>query len=258
MKWRSGGPREPGEGLGSGHELSGDLRNRFPRIYELRDQVSDPNSPDFYFRDFENRVQKWPTWIEVFEGWEKDLQGLDNQSFDSLKSEALPYLIHRDAKGRGWQQLFDILNQARAYNYLTLNGYSRVRFIPRSEVQGRKTPDLEAFQGDERVLCEVKTLNASDNEIKARRNREVRNVSLELGDAFFVKLRSAINQAQEQLSAYSAGTSARYVVYISVCFDDIFCYYKADYQRQIDEHLSMNRIPDVEVVVHFDSFRRRP
>jgi len=44
---------------------------------------------------------------------EREFQRLDDAAWEFLKDEALPYLSARDRKGRGWEQLISILNQAR-------------------------------------------------------------------------------------------------------------------------------------------------
>lgn len=73
------------------------------------------------------------------------MAGLDPSAWAFLKSEVVPLLLVRDVI-RGWQPLFDKLNQAKAYNHLKEVGYDAVRFIPRSSV-GEKTPDLVNFYG---------------------------------------------------------------------------------------------------------------
>jgi hypothetical protein len=183
---------------------------------------------------------------------EKELQGLDSNAWEFLKGEASAYLVHRDQSGRGWQQLFDILNQARAYNYLRTLSCSTVRFIPRAKIQGLRTPDLEAALGSKRILCEVKTINVSQEEVRARNEPTVRSTAIRLEDGFFRKLRSDIRVAKEQMHAYDAmGTAQRYV-YINLCFDDFLAEYKDEYFRQIDQYLSDNPFPAVELVFHND------
>src|SRR5271165_6234380 len=55
-------------------------RSELPRLYELRDLLSDPSHPDTYFRDFEGRLQD-PSCFAAFAVWEKDLQSTDPVSF---------------------------------------------------------------------------------------------------------------------------------------------------------------------------------
>src|ERR1039458_3272431 len=75
---------------------------------------------------------------------------------------------------RGWQALFDRLNEAKAYRYLTKIGCSSVVFIPRTIKQ---TPDSEGWLEGQQILCEVKTINISDEEVNARRSFAVRSVA---------------------------------------------------------------------------------
>jgi hypothetical protein len=77
-------------------------------------------------------------------------------------------LTVRDAK-RGWQPLFDKLNQAKAFNYLRWIGWVNVEFIPPSTETGQQTPDLRAESGSNKVLCEV---NLDFSNISVHRGRE--------------------------------------------------------------------------------------
>ncbi len=229
------------------------FRTQMPRLYELRDLKPDPTSPNVYFQNFEQHVRESPHHVEqIYLRWEKELQGLDSNAWEFLKGEASPYLVHKDRSGRGWQQLFDILNQARAYNYLRTLSCSNVRFIPRAEKQGLRTPDLEAVLGPERILCEVKTVSISQEEVRARNDFTVRSIAIRLEGGFFRKLRSDILDAKDQMHAYDAmGTAQRYV-YINPCFDDFLAQCKEEYFRQIDQYLSDNPIPAVKLIFHND------
>ncbi len=73
-----------------------------------------------------------------------------------VKSELAPLLVARIEK-RGWQALYDVLNQAKGYIYLRRLGYPDVRFIPRAKARGQRTPDLAAYSDSIKALCEVKT-----------------------------------------------------------------------------------------------------
>jgi hypothetical protein len=75
-------------------------------------------SPDAYFQDFDEKLANSAHIKGVYRQWERVLEGIDSQGWGHLKREAVPRLTKRDRKGRGWQQLFDILNEARAHNYL--------------------------------------------------------------------------------------------------------------------------------------------
>jgi hypothetical protein len=79
--------------------------------------------------------------------------------------------------------------------------------------------DLEGVRDHQRVLCEVKTINVSDDEISARRvSPAVRKVESQLDDG---------------------------------CFDDWGGFYEEDYLRQIAQHLS-EQPPAIDVVVKPD------
>jgi hypothetical protein len=231
------------------------FRTQLPRVYELRD-LTDPASPDAYFQDFENRFQDRPDWRRAFIRWEKEFQGLDSHAWAFLKSEASQYLVRKDPGGRGSHQLFDILNQAPAYNYLKGVGCSSIRFIPRSRKQ--RTPDLEGFLDSGRVLCEVKTINISDTEVQARRESKARNIKSQLPEEFFRKLHSDITHAKQQLYAYDSTSGVRHFVYLNVCFDDFFGDYQEEYFQQINQHLLDNQIPGMELVFRHDAPFSKP
>lgn len=224
-----------------------------PRLYELRDLIADPSSSDAYFqRDFDDRLQNSDHVRQIYARWESDLQGLDAAAWESLKNEVSPYLTRRQS-GRGWEQMFNILNQAHAYKYLKGLGCSNIHFIPRFT---DRTPDLEAVLGSCSVLCEVKTINISQDEVKARvKTRQtptVRFTETKLKDGFFGKLDFDIADAKSQLHAYDSSETAQCYIYLNFAFDDFFAEYKEQYFQQIDEHLSRNPISGVQLVFHND------
>ena len=226
------------------------FRSQLPRFYELKDLLTDPSAPTAYFQALDDRLQT-PEWLAVFRTWEKQFQGLDNNAWNFLKTEASPYLDKKDPR-RGWQQLYDILGQAHAYNHLKeAVGGVKVAFIPRSEKKGKETPDLEGFFDSGRVLCEVKTINVSVDAISARTDLQVQHITGRLDDAFFHKFDCDITKAKSQLQSYDATHSARWFVHVDVCFDEWNC--RGDYLQQIDQHLK-NNPPGVEVVVRDSTF----
>jgi hypothetical protein len=134
----------------------GVYRKELPRVYELHDLIQNARPPDAYFRDFDRSLGEYPQKRKQFRDIQGDLQGLDPAAWAYLKSEAASLLAAKDAR-RGWQALFDILNQAKAYNYLQCLGCRNIAFIPMSRAKGQLTPDLKAELGSVKVLCEVKT-----------------------------------------------------------------------------------------------------
>jgi len=228
-----------------------------PRLYELRDQIKETDCPNAYFRDFENKL-KDSHWKEKYLDFEKEVQGLDPVAWEFLKNEAAPYLIKDNETKRGWEQLFNILqSQARAYNYLKRIGCTDVQFIPCSRISGIKTPDLEGMMGLGKVLCEVKTINMSNEEAENRHNTRVHGygdaggTKDQLEDGFFKKLESDITVAKGQLESYDPDSKARRMVFIVPNFDDFFCEYKDRYFRQIDHYFSENPAPHgIEIVLY--------
>jgi hypothetical protein len=238
--------------LGMTEKLPFHFRNILPRLHELRDLVSEPDSSNAFFQRLEETLENSPSAMRQFEDYEKELSGLDPEAWRFLKDEAARYLMVRHRR-RGWQQLFDILNQARAYNYLVRSGCSDVGFIPRLAKQGVETPDIEAMAGSQKIVCEVKTINISDDEARLRGTPGIgRRKATALSDGFFSKLESDIAKAVKQLSAYDPTSAARRVVYFNVCFDDHVAEYKEEYFRQIDAYLLQNPFPGVEIVFHND------
>ena len=68
------------------------FRAQMPRIHELRDLIADPASADAYFQNFDENVRESPHHVkEIYLRREKELQGLDPDSWKSLKSEASQY-----------------------------------------------------------------------------------------------------------------------------------------------------------------------
>jgi len=241
-----GGPREShhARNVGDGAEF----RSRLPRFYELKDLLRDPSHPHAYFQNFESHLQE-NIWFATFALWERKLQRLDLVAWGSLKSKASPYLElkRRNSSDRGWQQMFDVLGEALAYNYLVESiGCSAARFLPESS---NRAPDLEAVLDRGRILCEVKTINNSDDERRARRlPSSVRTVSDQLDSGFFSKLDSDIANAKNQLWSYDPSGEAQHLVYINVCFDNWPPFYNDDYFQQINQYLLTHR-PGIKVVV---------
>jgi hypothetical protein len=221
------------------------LLMEFPRLSELQEH-GDPAPPEFYSFDAkDNRIAQ-----KQFRDIEADLQGLDPHSWAFLKAELVPLLKRRDGR-RGWQALLDKLNEAKGHNYLTSIACSGVRFIPRSLVHGQKTPDLAGWLGSTSVLCEVKTINVSDDECNLRKGGGVGTISARLRPEFFSKLKSTLEGARNQLAAYGPSPDVRKIAYVVVNYDDILHEYSSNYKEQLQTFLATHALPEVEVI--FDS-----
>lgn len=225
-------------------------RNELPRVYELRDLICDPVASNAYFQNFDASLKDDPLKKKVWLAREREFDRLDLASWCYLKTEAIPYLTTRDLRGRGWQQLIAILNQARAHNYLMDAGCAQVQFIPRESRNGRKTPDIEGELGSRKILCEVKTVSESDNEVVRRESGGVGSTNDHLNVGFFVKLTSDLCEAKKQIDAYDISDNIRRIAFIVLNFDDALGEYKANYFQQIDQHLFENPTSGLEVVFY--------
>jgi len=227
------------------------LRQRLARVFELRDTLSDPAHPDAYFKNFETGLQENHQKLEAFMKIEAVLSILDAGAWETLKQHASALLIKPStSKGRGWQRLFDVLSEARGYAYLRGIGCSDIRFVGRAD---RPTPDIEAQLDGLRVLCEVKTVNISDDEA-GRRQRAysgtpvVSNVPTELGGAYLAKLSKTLGHAVQQVDAEDPGREARRIVFCVLNFDDWVGDYYPAYFREIDAHLMAHPVDGAELV----------
>ncbi len=222
-------------------------RSELSRVYELHDLIQNPRPPGAYFRDFDSSLAEYPQKRKQFGDIERDLQGLDSAAWAYLKAEAVSRLMARDVK-RGWQALFDILNQAKAYNYLKGLGCTNIAFIPVSRAKGRQTPDLEAELNSVKVLCEVKTINISEEEAARRQSGGVGTSTDRLEEGFFSKLTSVLSVAKAQMLAYGAAYTTNNIAYVVVNFDDSLHEYSDRYQIQIDQYIAGDPVPELGIV----------
>jgi hypothetical protein len=152
--------------------------------------------------------------------------------------------------GRGWQALFDVFSEARAFGYLASTGCTDVHFIRRT---AGKTPDLGALRNSGQVICEVKTINISQDEAQ-RRQRSAQgefiasSTSVHVGKGLLRKLCSTLEHAVEQLDGLDAERKALRLVFVVVRFDDWVGDYQSEYFAQIDEHLLRSPIKRAELV----------
>jgi len=227
------------------------LRQQLTRVFELRDTLSDPAHPDAYFKNFETSLQENSQKLEAFKKIEAVFSVLDADAWETLRQQASDLLIKPStSKGRGWQRLFDVLSEARGYAYLRGLGCSDIRFLGRTD---RPTPDIEGTLDGHRVLCEVKTVNISDDEA-ARRQRiysgtpVASNVPTELGGPYLSKLSKTLDNAVRQLDAADPEREARRIVFSVLNFDDWVGDYYPAYFREIDAHLLANPVKGAELV----------
>jgi hypothetical protein len=187
------------------------LLDELPRVFQLKDTLDDPKNPTAYFQNFEESLRQNDQKLEAFRRVEAFLSVLDDDAWTTVKDAASGHLVRPSAnKGRGWQSLFDILSEARAYAYLRNIGCSEIHFIARAD---QPTPDLEARIADRRVLCEVKTINISDDEAGRRRRvysgtPVASKTPTELGPQYLFKLSKTLTNAVRQLDAFDSARSS--------------------------------------------------
>ncbi len=218
----------------------------FRRVAELRDISINLHSPEAYFRADDDKLSN-PGKRKFFLALERDLQGLDAKAWEFMKIETWPLLKARDQK-RGWQQLFDRLNEAKGYNHLVNIGCKNVEFIPRAKIDSVEAPDIKGLLNGATTLCEVKTINMSEIEIQRFARRGVGETLQNLEEGFFNKLAKDLKKASSQLLAFDSSAAHR-IVYVVCNFDDRLHEYADDYQRQIEAYIAGAPLPNIKVVL---------
>lgn len=224
---------------------------RLPRLFDLRGALKEPTHADAYFQDFESRLANQHVF-DQYDRLERYLGALDSNSWQALKDRAVSKLVARQRRqGRGWQDLFDVLNEATAFAYLAARGATQIRFLPAGQT---KTPDLEAALGGRRLLCEVKTVNKSDGQ--AERDRRVASGEIfvtdsitDLPDNWLAKLRGKIDDALKQLRNHKDEHTSM-VIFVAINFDDRIGDYHDRYFMQIDSFLDGLNLDGAELVLY--------
>ena len=221
----------------------------FPRLYALKAAVPDPTHPNAYFQNFEERLEESEHVRRKYLDVERPLAALDDRAWRELLKRAAPLTMQRDPK-RGWQLLFDTLNESKAFVYLQSLGCSDVAFIKRAT---DKTPDLRAVLNGRRVFCEVKTLNISEHEASRRERSHrgeifVTSVPTTVTRRFLNKVSDRLTRAIEQLDREDEMRIARRIVFTILHFDDWVGDYQPEYFAQLDAYLAANPVDGAELV----------
>ena len=231
--------------------MKSSFRNELPRVYELRDMLEDPSHPDAFPQDLEETLGNSRA-LGAFRKLERWLDELDDAAWQDLREKAAPRLVSKQRKsGRGWQALFDIFNEARAFGYLQSIGCTEIRFIERRN--NKKTPDLGALQGGRKVFCEVKTINPSDDEAE-RRSQIAKGAivsgrpQLNVDEGFLKKLRDTLTEALEQLDTVDPERHGRRVIFTMLDFDDWWGDHLDRYIAQIDADLLQQSLDGADLV----------
>ena len=225
------------------------LTEVFPRLYDLIAAVKYPTHPEAYFQHFDERLEESEHVRSVYIKVERSLQALDEESWRDLRERAVALTVQRDPT-RGWQALFDTLNEAKAFAYLQGLGCSEVRFIKPGRV---KRPDLSALLHGQRVLCEVKTINISADEANRRERVNqgemiVVSVPTTVKIQMLDKVTDTLTRAIAQLDHEDPTRAARRFIFVVLHFDDWVGDYQTEYIAQIDAHLAGNPMLGAELV----------
>lgn len=153
---------------------------------------------------------------------------------------------------RSWQPLFDLRNEARGYGYLKSIGCGGIEFIPESKA-GRRTPDLKGMLGGQTVLCEVKTINKSDDAVASSFFSLVTDGQPRLSDGFFNQIDGRVKDAIKQIEDYHFCNNPLMIVYLFLNFDDILGEYLNKYIPQLD--CSQQQWQNSGVKIVFDYFQ---
>jgi hypothetical protein len=220
-------------------------RGEFPRIFELRDLLPAPVPERIAFPSLDEESINFAPKRKFLRDIEAELQSLDAVGWAALKAKLTP--MPKKHKTRVLEPLYNILNEAKAYNYLSSIGCTNIRFIPESQVRGQKTPDLGAEAQGQKVLCDVKTINRSDVEVRRANGGGVGTTKVQLDDGFFRKLKSDLEYAKTQMLAYDPDTAVRKIAYVIVNYDDNLHECGDLYENQIAKFKANNPIADLEV-----------
>lgn len=224
------------------------MQTQYPNLEKIRELLAtaeDARKPASYARTFEKTFEGSAGRQWILENYEQDLWTLDAETWRALKASAVKRLMRN--KGKDWEPLFDILSEAKGYAYLKALGCADIQMIPTS--YDYKTPDLKAMLNGGLVLCEVKTINMSDD---ARTVRDIdpgspaRDCLAE--DFLRGKLTWTLRAAKAQLDAVAL-PAVRRLVYLVFTPDESLDGYADDYALQLKAFVKTLPMGGVEVEV---------
>ena len=203
------------------------MNSQYSRLSELVSlHPADDKRSRFY--NFWKTFNEIPERVQAFSLIEEELSMLDAISWCFLKDEAMKLCVKSDER-RGWNQLFEKLNEAKGYCFLKLIGCSDIEFIPRATKSNIETPDLVGRRSTSQVLCEVKTINISDDFVSARIDGSLMITQNKLTEGMTSKLKSTIYKAASQLNSYSESLDTEKYIYLVIAYDD-----DIDYRNELN------------------------
>jgi len=215
----------------------------FPHLYQIY-KLSDINHPDNYFSHMDSEC-KSSLAVESYRKWQSRLSRLSEDSFIDLSVRVAPRVTNRDKeRNRYWSALFEILNEAKGYEFLLDEGYSNIRFIPPQK--NEKTPDIWAQkEGDEAVL-EVKTIWRSDSDLP-QRFEKVQTAIYELPEGFKNQIVNNYKKAIEQCHSFKDRNITRRICYFCIDLDLVVAMEESNL-NVIENFMRSIEKPDVEIV----------
>lgn len=172
---------------------------------------------------------------------------LDEESWQVMRRNiAERYNTGKDGGGRGSHQVFDLLDEALAYQHLVDMGFEQVRLQSRSKVKGVTSPDIRFFARGQQYCCEVKSIGESD-ENRKRFEKQIGfdpRIYERLDDRFFAKLNDVTEVARNQI----ARSGLEGLVYLIVRFDDYTGRHASTYRGQIDAFFDEQPLKDNLIV----------
>jgi len=184
-------------------------KEEYPRLFELFES-SDRECNDNYFSHMnDEKTRKYGK--ASYMKWENILSQLDSVAFKHLvsKSKRNVTVCH---KYRGWEQLFNCLNEAIGYIYLKEQEYNEIDFIDESN---EERPDLFAKSEKKSALLEVKTIRKSD--IDVLRDRAWKSID-EIPEGLKSKIISDVNKAKSQFDSFGVEVNHK-ICYIIISLD---------------------------------------
>jgi ribosome-binding factor A len=223
------------------------MNSKYIRLSELV-SLHHPEDKRSRFYKFWESFYEIPERVQAFSLIEKELSALDDKSWCFLKDEAKELCVKSDER-RGWNQLFEKLNEAKGYCFLKLIGCSDIRFIPRATKNNIETPDLVGWRNTSEALCEVKTINISDDLVSARINISVMSAQNELIAGLTNKFESTITKAASQLNSYSKSPDTEKYIYLVIAYDDDLDY-RNELNTQTRELFNAMNLVGIDLVIH--------
>lgn len=220
-------------------------RPNLERVRELLAAAEDARRPASYARTFDKALAAVAIRQKILADYERDLSILDAEAWRALKTSAIKRLIRN--KKKDWEPLFDMLSEAKAYAYLAALGCTDIQMIPPS--YDAKTPDLRAELNGALLLCEVKTINMSNDERVTRADNGVPPSGGRLSEKFLAgKLTWTLRAAKAQLDAFPSPAGHR-LIYLVFNPDESLAGYADDYAPQLKAFLSGVPLEGVDVEI---------